>query len=329
MAKKYYIIGIILFVFPILYYLAKGMMPTQEELDYRAAVEVYEGERSQDVERRMKKSPGQFSAEVTEELNKQLLWMSDFEHALCTYYLEEAEGKKGYVYVASSGQILGSEEFGEEVGIPLLIYQKGWHYLIGMTEGWRQYLMAFVMIYFVFVIWYKREKAAIWSQILCAFICVAVTMLPELIWVLCRFGLPGMDFPVHSIADIGGGSLAGMVRTLFLMRVLGVWMIEELYVFLNKRFWKKERMPFWLIGIFVVLPLLAAGIADVVEKGTPVTLAASLGNLLVGTNAFFVSYEYVGILCIIAVVIIAICRFFPVFHYTEEDIARMNRHFTD
>ena len=110
MAKKYYIIGIILFVFPILYYLAKGMMPTQEELDYRAAVEVYEGERSQDVERRMKKSPGQFSAEVTEELNKQLLWMSDFEHALCTYYLEEAEGKKGYVYVASSGQILGSYE---------------------------------------------------------------------------------------------------------------------------------------------------------------------------------------------------------------------------
>lgn len=329
MEKKIYIIGGIFLAAQIVFYVAKGVIPTQEEQDYRAAVEVYEGERAEDIQLDMQRNPGKFSEKVTAELEEQVLWMSDFEHALCTFYLSEAEGEKGYVYVPSSGEILGSEGFGERVGVPLMVYQKGWQYLFGMTDGWRQYIVAFFMIYFVMSTLHKKQKVGIRRQFLSALVCVVVTTLPELLWVLVRFGLRGTAFPVHSVAEIGGGSLAGMVRTLFLLRVLGVWMLEELYVFLNKIFWKKERMPARLIGIFVVMPLLAAGIAGMIEEGTPVILASSLGNLLVGSDAFRMSYEYVGILCMMAAVIIAFCRLFPVFQYTEEDIARMNRHFND
>lgn len=330
MGKKFYIIGVIFLVAQIVFYVAKGVTPTQEERDYRAAVEVYEGKRAEDIQIDMDRNPGKFSEKVTAELEEQVLWMSDFEHAMVTYYQSEIEGKKGYVYVPASGEVLGSEGFGEEVGVPLFVYQKGWKYLFGMTEGWRQYIVAFFMIYFVMVILYKKQKVGIGRQILSALVCVILATLPELLWVIIRFGLSGMDFPIHSIAEIGGGSLAGMARTLILMRILGVWMLEELCVFLNKVFWKKERVPIWVLGIFVALPLLAAGIAGgMVEEGTPVTLVASLGNLLVGSNTYWVSYEYVGVLCIMAVVIIAFCRLFPVFQYSEEDLARMNRHFKD
>lgn len=329
MGKKIYIIGGIFLAAQITFYVAKGVTPTQEERDYRAAVEVYEGERAEDIQLDMKRNPGKFSEKVTAELEEQVLWMSDFEHALCTYYLSEAEGKKGYVYVPASGEILGTEGLGEEVGVPLMVYQKGWQYLFGMTDGWRHYIVAFFMIYFVMSTLHKKQKVTIRKQFLTALVCVVVTTLPELLWVLVRFGLRGTSFPVHSIADIGGGSLAGMVRTLFLLRVLGVWMLEELYVFLNKIFWKKEHVPARLIGILVALPLLAAGIVGMIEEQTPVTMVASLGNLLVGSDAFWVSYEYVGILCMMVAVIIAVCRLFPVFQYSEEDIARMNRHFSD
>ena len=76
-----------------------------------------------------------------------------------------------------------------------------------------------------------------------------------------------------------------------------------------------------------ILPA-AVGAVVVFASKTQVFLCG-LSDVLIVTNAIKFSYEYVAILLILDIVIIAVCRFYPIYNYSENDIKRMELHFKD
>lgn len=322
MKTKYYVFGVFLLIFPIVMYVVSGCKAlTSEEKEYRAVADKYEGWRAIDIQKAEEKQKTRMSDGAYQKFEEHVEWMADFEHALCTYYLPEIKGEKGYVSVFASEKLTGGEGIKQKVAIPLMVYQEGYRYLFGIQNPVRHYVAAFTMLYFVLLFLYSRRKWALWKQFLFAAAVVVLVTAPELVWCAWHFGLRGGGYSVRSVEDMGGGTLSGVIRTMFMLRVLGVVMLESIYLFVNKFLYDNHKKSMMIVGCVMLISLITAA-AD--ER---IIIVGSLTNLMVASNAFQVSYQYVGILSLLAVVIIAFCRFFPLYHYSEEDIQRINHHF--
>lgn len=114
---------------------------------------------------------------------------------------------------------------------------------------------------------------------------------------------------------------------MYLIRFIGIFTLEYLIVFLNRLLRKRHYVINLLLFCLHILPAAVGAVVVFVSKSQ--IFLCGFSDVLIATNAMKFSYDYVVILLILDIIIIAICRFYPIYHYSESDLKRMELHFKD
>lgn len=112
---------------------------------------------------------------------------------------------------------------------------------------------------------------------------------------------------------------------MFLFRFIGVFTLGNLVMFLNRLLEKQDRLPRVVVGVVWVLPVVI-GLVVVLAGGSSYAICGGSDSLIM-TNVLGFCYDYIAILFLVNVIILAVCNFYRIYIYTEEDVARMERHF--
>ncbi len=324
--KKFYIVTIFVILLQFCFFIGMSYQYSMEG-NYRKVCKKYEGLRYMEARKQVNADRSQISKTDFDRLMKQIDWMENLEHNRVTAYLPEVKDEKGYVYIEVPLEKAGMEGALEEKSIPLFIYQEGYKKLFGIEGEYFHFLQAIIVIVLIMFLYYRREKITISKCILYTVIVGGIAYLPELIWMLIFFGYSGAGYPGISVGEFGEFPIYGAMRIMYLIRLFGIFSLEYLIVFLNRLLRKRHRVIDLLLFCLHILPAAVGAVVVLVSK-TQVFLCG-LSDVLIATNAMKFSYDYVLILLIIDVVIIAVCRFYPIYNYSESDIKRMELHFKD
>lgn len=324
--KKFYIVTIFVIILQVCFFIGTGF-PYLTEKNYREVCKKYEGLRYMEARNQVNADRSHISKTDFDRLMKQIDWMEDMEHNRVTAYLPESKEEKGYVYIEVPLEKAGMEGTLEEKAIPLFVYQEGYKKLFGVEGEYLHFFQAIIVIVLVMFLNYRKEKITLLRRILYAVIVEGIVYLPELIWIFVCYGFSGADYPGISVGEIGEFQIYGVARIMYLVRFFGIFTLEYVIVFLNRLLRNRHFMIYLLLMCLHILPA-AVGAVVVFASKTQVFLCG-LSDVLIVTNAIKFSYEYVAILLILDIVIIAVCRFYPIYNYSENDIKRMELHFKD
>ncbi len=324
--KKFYIVTIFVILLQFCFFIGMSFQYSMEG-NYRKVCKKYEGLRYMEARKQVNADRSQISKTDFDRLMKQIDWMENLEHNRVTAYLPEVKDEKGYVYIEVPLEKAGMEGALEEKSIPLFIYQEGYKKLFGIEGEYFHFLQAIIVIVLIMFLYYRREKITLSKCILYTVIVGGIAYLPELIWILIFFGYSGAGYPGISVGEFGEFPIYGATRIMYLIRLFGIFSLEYLIVFLNRLLRKRHCVIDLLLFCLHILPAAVGAVVVLVSK-TQVFLCG-LSDVLIATNAMKFSYDYVLILLIIDVVIIAVCRFYPIYNYSESDIKRMELHFKD
>ena len=324
--KKFYIVTVLVIILQVCFFIGTSF-PYSTEKNYRQVCKKYEGLRYKAASDQVNADRSHIPKTDFDRLMNQIDWMEDMEHNRVTAYLPEAKEEKGYVYVEVPLEKAGMEGTLEKKAIPLFVYQEGYRKLFGVEGEYLHFFQAIIVIVLMMFLIDRKEKITILRRILYAVIVWGIVYLPELIWIFICYGFSGADFPGISVGEIGEFPIYGVARIMYLVRFFGIFTLEYLIVFLNRLLRKRHYVIDLVLFCLHMLPA-AVGAVVVFASKTQVFLCG-LSDVLITTNAMKFSYEYVSILLILDIVIIAVCRFYPVYNYTESDIKRMELHFKD
>ncbi len=324
--KKFYIVSILVIILQVCFFVGSGFSYSTEK-NYRQVCKKYEGLRYMEARDQVNADRSQISEKNFVRLMEQIDWMEDMEHNRVTAYLPESKEEKGYVYVEVPTEKAGMEGTLEEKSIPLFVYQEGYKKLFGLEGEYLHFLQAIIAIVLMLYLNYRKEKITLLRRILYAVIVGGIVYLPELIWIFICYGFSGADFPGISVGEIGEFPIYGVARIIYLVRFFGMVTLEYLIVFINRLSRKRNCVIYLLLFCLHILPAAIGAVVICVSK-TQVFLCG-LSDVLIATNALKFSYEYVAILLILDLIIIAVCRLYPIYHYSESDIKRMELHFKD
>ncbi len=324
--KKFYIVTIFVILLQFCFFIVMSFQYSMEG-NYRKVCKKYEGLRYMDARNQVNADRSQISKTDFDRLMKQIDWMENLEHNRVTAYLPEVKDEKGYVYIEVPLEKAGMEGALEEKAIPLFIYQEGYKKLFGIEGEYFHFFQAIIVIVLSMFLYYKKEKITLLRCILYTIVIGGIAYLTELIWILIFFGYSGAGYPAISVGEFGEFPIYGVVRIMYLIRLFGIFTLQYLIVFFNRLLRKRQYVIDLLLMCLHILPS-AVGVVVVFASKTQVFLCG-LSDVLITTNAMKFSYEYVAILLILDIVIIAVCRFYPIYHYTESDIKRMELHFKD
>lgn len=324
--KKFYIVTVLVIILQVCFFIGTSF-PYSTEKNYRQVCKKYEGLRYKAARDQVNADRSHIPKTDFDRLMNQIDWMEDMEHNRVTAYLPEAKEEKGYVYVEVPLEKAGIEGTLEKKAIPLFVYQEGYRKLFGVEGEYLHFFQAIIVIVLMMFLIDRKEKITILRRILYAVIVWGIVYLPELIWIFICYGFSGADFPGISVGEIGEFPIYGVARIMYLVRFFGIFTLEYLIVFLNRLLRKRHYVIDLVLFCLHMLPA-AVGAVVVFASKTQVFLCG-LSDVLITTNAMKFSYEYVSILLILDIVIIAVCRFYPVYNYTESDIKRMELHFKD
>ncbi len=324
--KKFYIVTVLVIILQVCFFIGTSF-PYSTEKNYRQVCKKYEGLRYKAARDQVNADRSHIPKTDFDRLMNQIDWMEDMEHNRVTAYLPEAKEEKGYVYVEVPLEKAGIEGTLEEKAIPLFVYQEGYRKLFGVEGEYLHFFQAIIVIVLMMFLIDRKERITILRRILYAVIVWGIVYLPELIWIFICYGFSGADFPGISVGEIGEFPIYGVARIMYLVRFFGIFTLEYLIVFLNRLLRKRHYVIDLVLFCLHMLPA-AVGAVVVFASKTQVFLCG-LSDVLITTNAMKFSYEYVSILLILDIVIIAVCRFYPVYNYTESDIKRMELHFKD
>ena len=324
--KKFYIVTVLVIILQVCFFIGTSF-PYSTEKNYRQVCKKYEGLRYKAARDQVNADRSHIPKTDFDRLMNQIDWMEDMEHNRVTAYLPEAKEEKGYVYVEVPLEKAGMEGTLEKKAIPLFVYQEGYRKLFGVEGEYLHFFQAIIVIVLMMFLIDRKEKITILRRILYAVIVWGIVYLPELIWIFICYGFSGADFPGISVGEIGEFPIYGVARIMYLVRFFGIFTLEYLIVFLNRLLRKRHYVIDLVLFCLHMLPA-AVGAVVVFASKTQVFLCG-LSDVLITTDAMKFSYEYVSILLILDIVIIAVCRFYPVYNYTESDIKRMELHFKD
>ena len=324
--KKFYIVTVLVIILQVCFFIGTSF-PYSTEKNYRQGCKKDEGLRYKAARDQVNADRSHIPKTDFDRLMNQIDWMEDMEHNRVTAYLPEAKEEKGYVYVEVPLEKAGMEGTLEKKAIPLFVYQEGYRKLFGVEGEYLHFFQAIIVIVLMMFLIDRKEKITILRRILYAVIVWGIVYLPELIWIFICYGFSGADFPGISVGEIGEFPIYGVARIMYLVRFFGIFTLEYLIVFLNRLLRKRHYVIDLVLFCLHMLPA-AVGAVVVFASKTQVFLCG-LSDVLITTNAMKFSYEYVSILLILDIVIIAVCRFYPVYNYTESDIKRMELHFKD
>lgn len=324
--RKFCIVTILVIILQVCFFIGTGF-PYSAEKNYRQVCKKYEGLRYMEARKQVNADRSQISKTDFDRLMKQIDWMENLEHNRVTTYLPESKEEKGYVYVEVPPEKAGMEGTLEEKAIPLFVYQEGYKKMFGIEGEYFHFFQAIIVFVLIMFLYYKKEKITFLKRILHTLIVGGIAYLPELIWILVFFGSSGAGYPGISVGEIGGFPIYGVARITYLVRFFGIFTLEYLILFLNRLLRKRHYVIDIVLFCLYMLPAAAGAVVVFVSK-TQIFLCG-FSDVLIVTNAMKFSYDYVLILLIIDVVIIAVCRFYPIHHYSESDIKRMELHFKD
>ena len=326
MNKKFYVVTLFVILLQVCFFIGTGFTYSTEK-NYQQVCKKYEGLRYMEARDQVNADRSHIPKTDFDRLMNQINWMKDMEHHRVTAYLPESKEEKGYVYVEVSQEKAGMEGMLEEKAIPLFVYQEGYRKLFGVEGEYLHFFQAIIVVILMMFLNYRKEKITLLRRILYAVIVWGIAYLPELIWIFVCYGFSGADFPGISVGEIGEFPIYGVARIMYLVRFFGIFTLEYFIVFLNRLLRKRQYVIGLLLLCLHMLPA-AVGAVVVFASKTQVYLCG-LSDVLITTNAMKFSYEYVAILLIFDIVIIAVCRFYPIYNYTESDIKRMELHFKD
>ena len=310
--KKFYIVTVLVIILQVCFFIGTSF-PYSTEKNYRQVCKKYEGLRYKAARDQVNADRSHIPKTDFDRLMNQIDWMEDMEH--------------NRVYVEVPLEKAGMEGTLEKKAIPLFVYQEGYRKLFGVEGEYLHFFQAIIVIVLMMFLIDRKEKITILRRILYAVIVWGIVYLPELIWIFICYGFSGADFPGISVGEIGEFPIYGVARIMYLVRFFGIFTLEYLIVFLNRLLRKRHYVIDLVLFCLHMLPA-AVGAVVVFASKTQVFLCG-LSDVLITTNAMKFSYEYVSILLILDIVIIAVCRFYPVYNYTESDIKRMELHFKD
>lgn len=320
--KKFYVVAAFAIVLQIFFFIGRSFQYPAEE-DFRQLVKKYEGLRYTEARKQVEADKSQISERDFERVMEQIDWLEDVEHYHVTAYLPESE--KGYVYVEVPEERSGVAGLAEEKAIPLLVYREGYKALFGVGEERLHYVQAIFVVILTMLLYGRKEKETLRRRALDAVIIGAIVYVPELVWVFVTYGFSGLNYPGISVGEIGEFPICGVMRIMYLMRVFGIFTLGYLILFLNRLLRKRQHLVRILLFVFCILPVLVGIVVAFVNRDQ--VFLCGLSDVLVATNALKFDYEYIAILLILCVVINLICKFYPVYHYSENDIKRMEQHF--
>lgn len=323
--KKIVIFCIVTLAVQAVFWSCKSFFVSGEEKEYRRVLSDYEGMRYDVARREINKNRDLIPARDYDRLMEQIDWMKDLEHTRVTAYLTEDEDDKGYVHVSVPPELSGAEGFSETRAVPLLVYQEGFRDFFGVDHDYVHYIQAILAVIGMMVMYDRVKREGIVKQLRNALWIVGVVYLPEFFWLLVVYGFSGGEYPGVSIGDIGDFSLYGIMRIVFLFRFIGVFTLGNLVMFLNRLLVKKDRLPRVVVGVVWVLPVVI-GLAVVLVGGSSYAICGFSDSLIM-TNVLAFCYDYIAILFFVNVIILVVCKFYRIYNYTEEDVARMERHF--
>lgn len=324
--KKFYVVaGMVIVIQIILLSIRSFRYPIEE--DYRQLHKKYEGLRYMEAREQVVSNKSSISTSDYKRLIEQINWMEDMEHYRVTAYLPESKTEKGHVFVEVSKEVAGMEGLLETKAIPLLVYQDGYKKLFGLEDGVLHYLQAILVFILMMCLYYKKEKVLLIRRVLDTLMIGCIVYLPELIWVLNTYGYSGASYPGISVGEIGEFPIYGIIRIMYLVRLFGIFTLGFLIIFLNKLLKKQYYLRHILLFAGYMLPSLVGIIVFFVNEHQ--IFLCGLSDALVMTNAMKFNYEYIIILLVLNIIIIAICKFYPIYNYSEGDLERMKQHFKD
>lgn len=324
--KKFYIVMVLVIVFQACFFIGTDFSYSTER-NYRQICKKYEGLRYMEARKQVNADRSQISETDFERLMKQIDWMENLEHNRVTAYLPEVKEEKGYVYVEVPFERAGIEGTLEKMSIPLFVYQEGYKRLFGLEGECFHFFQAIIVIVLIMFLYYRKEKFTFLKYVLYTVIVGGIAYLPELVWMLIFFGSSGADYPGISVGEVGEFPIYGAARIMYLIRFFGIFTLEYFIVFLNRLLRKRQKMIHLLLFCLHILPAAVGAVVVFVSK-TQVFICG-FPDVLIATNAMKFSYDYVVILLILNVIMIAVCRFYPIYNYSESDIKRMELHFKD
>lgn len=323
--KRIIIFSIIILAIQTVFWSCRYHFVSVEENEYRSVLSDYEGLCYDAAKKQVSKDSAFIAAKDYERLMKQIRWMEDLEHARVTAYLSEAENDKGYVHVSVPENIAGAEGLSETRAVPLLVYQEGFKDFFGVNNDLIHYIQAIMVVIGILIMYHQVKKEGIAKQLLNVLWLVGIVYLPELLWLLAVYGFSGGGYPGVSVGDIGEFPLYGIMRIVFVFRFLGVLTLGNMMMFFNRLVVKRKYLPSVIVIVMQIVPVMIGLI--VVLSGHASYMICGLSDSLIMTNVIALSYEYAAILFFVNVIILAICKFYRIYHYTDEDVERMKRHF--
>lgn len=326
MMKRIIIFSIITLVIQIVFWSCKNNFVPAGEIEYRSVLSDYEGLRYDMARKQVSKNRASISEKNYERLIEQIDWMETVEHERLTAYLSETENDKRYVPVSVPAEVTGAEELSETKAVPLLVYQEGFREFFGVNNDHIHYIQAIIAVIGILIMYYQVKRERIVKQLLNTLFLVGIVYLPELLWLLKVYGFSGGGCPGVSIGDMGEFPLYGIMRIVFVFRFLGVFTLGNMMMFFNRLLVKRKYLPSVVVIVMQVLPVLIGLV--VVLTGNASYMICGLSDSLIMTNVIAFSYDYVAVLFIVNVIILAVCKFYKIYVYTEEDIERMERHFS-
>ncbi|MCM1245617.1 MAG: hypothetical protein NC293_08260 [Roseburia sp.] len=326
MRKRIIIFSIITLVIQTVFWSCMNYFVPVEEDEYRSVLSGYEGLRYDVARKQVSKDSAFLSAKDYERLMKQIDWMEDVEHGRVTAYLPEIENDIGYVHVSVPEDIAGAEGLSETRAVPLLVYQEGFREFFGVNNDYIHYIQAIMAVIGILLMYYQVRKERLAKQLLNALWLVGIVYLPELLWILAVYGLSGGGYPGVSVGSIGEFSLYGIMRIVIAFRFLGVFTLGNMMIFFNRLLVKRKYLPSVVMIVIQIVPVMIGLIF--VLSGKFSYMICGLSDSLIMTNAIVFSYDYVTILFFVNVIILAVCKFCRIYIYTEEDVAKMKRHFS-
>lgn len=320
--KKFYVAAVFVIVLQIFFFIGRSFQ-YPADADYRQLLKKYEGLRYKEAREQVNADRSQISEKDFERIMEQIDWMEDVEHFHVTAYLPRSE--KGYVYVEVPKEKSGVQGLALEKAIPLLVYREGYKELFGVGEEILHYVQAILVIILTVLLYDGKEKEMLRRRALDAVFIGGIVYLPELIWIFAAYGFSGSEYPGISVGEIGQFAIYGVARIMYAMRIFGIFVFGCLVLFLNRLLRNRRDRIRILLFVFYILPVLVGIVVALVDREQ--VFLCGFSDLLIATNALKFDYEYIAILLILNIVIIAICRFYPVYHYSEKDIKRMEQHF--
>ena len=323
--KKVVIFCIVTLAIQAVFWTCRSFFVSGEEKEYRGILSDYEGMRYDVARREISKNRDSIPDRDYDRLMEQIDWMNDLEHTRVTAYLTEDEDDKGYVHVSVPPELSGAEGFSQTRAVPLLVYQEGFRDFFGVDHDYVHYIQAILAVIGMTVMYDRVKKEGVVKQLRNALWVVGVVYLPEFFWLFGVYGFSGGEYPGVSVGDIGDFSLYEIMRIVFLFRFMGVFTLGNMVMFLGRLLVKKDRLPGVVVGVVWVLPVVI-GLVVVLAGGASYAICG-VADLLIMTNVLAFRYEYIAILFFVNVIILAVCKFYRIYIYTEEDVARMERHF--